>query len=459
MTSGAEPRVDVGRTLDDGAWSGYQKWLVFLTALTIVFDGFDNQLLGVALPTIMKEWGVTRGAFAPVVSLGYLGMMIGGTAAGVAGDRFGRRTALLACMLIFGVTTMAVAAIDSVAWLAALRLLAGIGLGGAMPNAAALVAEYVPRRQRPFAVTLAIVCVPVGAALAGVAAIAALPAVGWRGMFVIGGLVPIVGAAALFTVLPESPRYLARRPHRWPELARLLRRMGHAVDPRASFTDATETTMQSAALRTIFGRELRVDTFALWGAFFSCLLAVYLGFSWLPTILTVAGLSPAVASTGMTAFNLGGVVGALIGGRLLTHYGSRTTMLTMAVGAVLCAFGMSTMTIDRQSSVTAIIVMLTLTGGLINAVQTTMYALAAHVYPTAIRAGGVGTAVAFGRSGAILTGYAGPWALEFRGSESFFWLMSASLVVTCISLALVRRHVPARAQIGAPTPEGARSVR
>ena len=86
--------------------------------------------------------------------------------------------------------------------------------------------------------------------------------------------------------------------------------------------------------------------------------------------------------------------------------------------------------------------MLTLTGGLINAVQTTMYALAAHVYPTAIRAGGVGTAVAFGRLGAILVGYAGPWALEYRGSESFFWLMAGALVVTSLSLATVRRHVP-----------------
>ena len=123
---------------------------------------------------------------------------------------------------------------------------------------------------------------------------------------------------------------------------------------------------------------------------------------------------------------------------------TRGTMLTMAVGAVLCAFGMSRMQIDAGASVTAIIVMLTLTGGLINAVQTTMYALAAHVYPTAVRAGGVGTAVAFGRSGAIVTGYAGPWALEYRGSESFFWLMGAALVVTCISLALVRRHVPPR---------------
>src|SRR5918995_4370221 len=173
--------VDVDRVLNEARWTGYQQWLVFLTALTIVFDGFDNQLLGVALPTIMREWSVGRAAFAPVVSLGYLGMMIGGTLAGYAGDRIGRKNALLGCMLLFGVTTIVIAGVNDVATLGILRLLAGIGLGGAMPNAAALAAEYVPLRQRPFAVTLAIVCVPVGAALAGVAAIAALPAVGWRG--------------------------------------------------------------------------------------------------------------------------------------------------------------------------------------------------------------------------------------------------------------------------------------
>ena len=444
MTANAGTNVDVGRVLDHGRWTAYQQWLIFLTALTIVFDGFDNQLLGVALPTIMRDWNVPRSVFAPVVSLGYLGMMAGGTLAGLVGDRFGRRVALLGCMVLFGVTTLAVAAVNDVAWLAALRLLAGVGLGGAMPNAAALAAEYVPLPQRPFAVTLAIVCVPVGAALAGVAAIAVLPAVGWRGMFVIGGIVPIVAAAVLSRLLPESPRFLARHPHRWPELARLLQRMGHQVDPRASFTDVAESAVKPGALKTIFQGDLRLDTFALWAAFFSCLLSVYLGFSWLPSILTGAGLSPAVANTGMTTFNLGGVVGALIGGRLLTWYGSKVTMVTMAVGAVVCAFVMSTMEITAQSPVAPIIAMLALTGGLINAVQTTMYALAATVYPTPIRAGGVGTAVAFGRSGAIVTGYAGPWALEYRGSQSFFWLMAGSLVVTCIALATVRRHVPAR---------------
>src|SRR4029078_3688420 len=97
--------VDIGRLLDEGRWGGYQKFLVALVALTIVFDGIDNQLLGIVIPTIMKEWGVARSAFAPVVSLGYLGMWTGVLAAGLAGDRLGRRTALLASMVVFGVMT------------------------------------------------------------------------------------------------------------------------------------------------------------------------------------------------------------------------------------------------------------------------------------------------------------------------------------------------------------------
>ena len=439
----SQTAIDVDRVLNEGRWTGYQQWLVFLTALTIISDGFDNQLLGVALPTIMREWSVSRAAFAPVVSLGYFGMTIGGTLAGYAGDRIGRRNALLACMALFGVATVSVVAVNDVWTLGLLRLIAGIGLGGAMPNAAALAAEYVPLRQRPFAVTLAVVCVPLGATLAGVAALAALPVVGWRGLFAIGGVTPIVGAVILIWVMPESPRYLVRHPSRWPELAALLRRMGHAVAAEATFLQPADSPVSRPSLWSIFSREFRIDTFALWAAFFSCLLAVYLGFSWLPTILTGAGLGTAIASGGLTAFNLGGVVGALIGGRMFARFGSRVVMVGMTAGAVVCALVMSRMTITATTAVVPILVMLTLTGGLINAVQTTMYALAAHVYPTAIRASGVGTAVAFGRLGAILVGYAGPWALEYRGSESFFWLMAAALLVTCVSLATVRRHVPA----------------
>jgi MFS transporter, AAHS family, 4-hydroxybenzoate transporter len=435
--------VDVGRTIDDGAWGGYQQWLVFLAALTIIFDGIDNQLLGITIPSIMAEWKVARSAFAPIVALGFLGMMIGGAVAGIAGDRFGRRLALLGSMLLFGLATLAVATASGVAALAVLRFVAGIGLGGAMPNAAALAAEYVPMRRRAIAVTLTIVCVPLGGTLAGLIAIPALPAFGWRALFVLGGIVPIVGALALVPLLPESPRYLATRPQRWDELRRLLRRMGHPIDPAAAFVDRNEKPLTRAPFATIFEPGLRGDTLALWAAFFSCLLSVYLGFSWLPSILTGAGLGASVASTGITVFNLGGVVGAVSGGLLITRFGSRKTMLTITALAIAGALALSLMPLTARTPVSQIIVMLAFTGGMINATQTTMYALAANVYPTAMRATGVGTAVSIGRAGAVLSGYAGPWALGLRGSSSFFGLMAAALCVTFVALAIVKRHVQA----------------
>lgn len=434
------PSADIGQLLDGGGWGGYQRRLVLFTALTIIFDGIDNQLMGVTVPTLMREWSVPRAAFAPVLSLGYLGMMIGGAIAGLAGDRLGRRVALLGSMVVFGATTLAVAFVHDVTALAVLRLLTGVGLGGAIPNAAALAAEYVPKRHRPIAVTVTIVCVPLGATIAGLVAIRALPAYGWRTLFAAGGVLPILAAAAMTQLLPESPRYLARHPRRWPELVRSLARMGHLVPPETTFVDRAEGVGR-ASIRALFAPEFRGDTLALWLAFLSCMLAVYLGFGWVPSMLSGAGFSSSVASGGITAFNLGGVAGALAGGAAIARIGSRASMLMMAVLATASAFLMSTMALTSGAGLLPIIVMLTITGALINGVQTTLYALAAHVYPAAMRATGVGTAASVGRSGAVLSGYVGNWALEYRGPQSFFWVVAISMAICAIALGIVRRHV------------------
>ena len=438
------PLIDVGELIDSRPAGGYQRLLIGLTALTIIFDGIDNQLMGVAIPTIMREWSVARSDFAPVISLGYFGMMVGGAIAGLVGDRLGRRVALLGSMLIFGVMTMAVAVVNDITSLGTLRFLTGLGLGGAIPNAAALAAEYVPARQRPLAVTVTIVCVPLGGTLAGLVAIPALPAFGWRTLFLAGGLAPVVAAVALRWLLPESPRFLARRPDRRQELVRSLVRMGHQVPADAGFIDRSDTNVGRASVATLFRPDFRRDSLGLWTAYFSCLLAVYLGFSWVPSMLTGAGFSSSVASTGITAFNLGGVAGALAGGVCIARWGSRVSMLTMAALAVASAGAMSLMDLSPTSAVLPVIAMLTITGALINGVQTTMYALAAHVYPAAIRATGVGSAVSFGRSGAVLSGYVGAWALESGGAMTFFAVVAVMMASCCMALAVVRRHVEAR---------------
>jgi AAHS family 4-hydroxybenzoate transporter-like MFS transporter len=434
--------VDVGVVLDEGRWSGYQKLLIFGTALAIILDGIDNQLLGNAIPSMMRDWSLPRGAFTTALAAGPLGMMFGGMLGGMLGDRVGRRTALLSSVIAFAALTLAIAMVNGVPMLTLLRFIAGLGLGGAMPNAAALASEYVPRRQRAFAVTLTIVCIPLGGALAAQLSAVVLPTYGWRPLFVLGGIIPIVLALVLFRVLPESPRYLASRPDRWPELRVMLAKAGHNVPADASFVEAgtgKAVTKSRASMRDLFASDYRLDTIGLFGAFFFCLLANYIGILLIPVMLTGAGFAQAFASNALGAWNYGGVVGAIVGALIIQRLGSRITMLTLSGIAIASAFVMAAIPPDPQRSF-QLIVLFVILGGSLNAVQTTMYALAANVYPTEIRGTGIGTAVAVGRIGNVLASYVGMFALD-RGTGAYFMSFAVTMIIVFASLALVRRHI------------------
>jgi AAHS family 4-hydroxybenzoate transporter-like MFS transporter len=435
--------VDVGSLLDQGEWGRVQKLLVALVASTIVIDGIDNQLLGVAVPSIMRDWSVLRSAFAPVLATSMFGMMLGGAIAGLVGDRFGRKVALLGSVAVFGVLTLAASFATGLTMLMTLRFLAALGLGGAMPNAAALSSEFVPRRHRAFAVTLTIVCVPLGGMLAAVLAEYVLPTFGWRALFMIGGVLPLVLGAALVGLLPESPRYLARRPARWSELTRVLNRFGHDLRSDSAFVDATEKATGRVPIAAIFAPAFRRDTLALCGAFFSCLLAVYTCFNWVPSLLAGAGLG-AYSSRGILVFNLGGVLGAISGAAVISRLGSRLTMISMAIGAVVAALALAATPIVAGAAPLPIIALLGVAGCLINAVQTTMFALAAHVYPTSVRATGVGTAVAIGRAGGVASTYAGEWVIAAGGTAWFFGLVAAAMGIVSVALATVTGHIRGR---------------
>ena len=434
--------IDVGALLDDAGWSTYQKLLVVATASTIILDGLDNQLLGAAVPAMMREWALKAPAFVPVQTAGMIGMMIGGAIGGVIGDRLGRRIALIGSVITFGVLTVFVSLSSGIAMLTALRFFAGLGLGGAMPNAAALASEYVPRKQRPFAVTLTIVCIPLGGTLAALVAGRILPQYGWRALFVVGGLIPLVVAAVLFKLLPESPQYLATRRERWPELVALMRRFGHDVSAQSAFVSRGSggEVRARGSIRELFAPQLRRDTLGLCGAFFFCLLAIYVGFSWIVAMLAAAGYTQVDASNALAAFNFGGVGGAIAGAILIQRLGSRVTLLGMSALAVITSLAMAGMAL-RPPLAFSLLAMFTVTGGLLNAVQTTMYALAANVYPTEVRATGVGTAVAVGRIGNVLASYVGAMALDTGGAAAFFTTWAMAMAVVFASLAVVRRHI------------------
>jgi AAHS family 4-hydroxybenzoate transporter-like MFS transporter len=318
-----------------------------------------------------------------------------------------------------------------------LRFIAGLGLGGAMPNGTALASEYVPRRYRPFAVTLALVCIPVGGTVAGLVGAKVLPTLGWRYVFGIGGLLPLVLGVVLIPMLPESPRFMARHRERWDDLRALLARLGHRVPSDVDFTDPNESVAK-ASIGEILAPEFRVDTLALSASFFFCLMGAYAGVMWLPSQLVGIGYTPGNAGYGLTAFNVGGVVGALLAVPLVTKFGSRLTMLGMSASAVLGAVIVSAMAMQEQPYAVAL-AMFFWTGGWINATQTLMYALAANVYPAAVRATGVGTAVAFGRIGSVISAYAGTYASSL---PQLFRILAVTMALVFVSLAAVRRHIP-----------------
>jgi len=434
--------IDAGDLLDRGSWTRYQRLLTALAALAVIFDGFDIQILGFAIPSLMREWHLARASFAPVLALGLAGMSGGSPIAGHLGDRYGRRPALVGCVVLFGVATVATAFVHSLTALAVLRVLTGMGAGGALPNAAALAAELAPLSRRPAAVKLTFLCVPLGGMLGGLIAARVLPLYGWRTLYQIGGALPLAFALVLLWALPESPRFLAQHPANFPELARLLARMGHAVAPGSAFQDRRERKPGGAPLRTLLGPAFARDTAGLWIAFFSCMMCVYLVFGWLPTMLTTQGLDSATASTGLAVFNFGGVLGVLVWSVLMTILGSRGPMLSGALATAGSALAILLIPVQSQPDHTVLLLALGLNGLLVNAVQTSMFALAAHIYPTAVRASGVAYAAGVGRIGGLVSSLFGA-SLIGGGPATYWGALAAAMVCSFAGLAWVRSHFPA----------------
>jgi len=414
---------------------------MILAALAVVCDGYSNQLIGFAIPAIMRDWHAPRSDFGPVLALGLIGMTVGSVVGGRIGDLAGRRPALIGSVFLFGVATLASSFTHTVTMLALCRFLSGLGLGGSLPAASTLIAEVTPRKNRGLAVVLTIVCMPLGGMLAGIVASQILPSAGWKSLFLSGGIAPIALSLVLFFVLPESPYFLVRYPGRRIELIDFLRRSGHHMPDDATFDEVRPQSQRSgASIASLFGPGLTRDTIALWCSFFSCLLAVYLVFSWLPTMLIAQGMSLKAASSALAAYNFGGVLGALCFGALVGSFGSRRLMLSTAFGGAVSALLLVGIGISTHGTQPLLILGIGVHGFFVNATQTALFALAAHVYTADIRATGSAFAIAFGRTGAIMVAYVGSGVIQF-GRPAYLEVLAIAMVFAFAALATVRNHI------------------
>src|SRR6476620_2823294 len=201
--------VQVSRLLDQRGLSSFHYSLIFWSVLLSLIDGYDIAAIAFAAPHLVREWGLKPGALGPVFIASLIGILFGSALFGWVGDRYGRKAALVWSNLLFGVFTLAAAYstnLDQMFWL---RLLAGLGIGGVIPNVVALNAESAPRKLRATLAIIAVGCVPIGGAIPGFVAAALVPQHLWQIIFMSCGIVPIVIALIAQSGMPESIKFMA----------------------------------------------------------------------------------------------------------------------------------------------------------------------------------------------------------------------------------------------------------
>jgi AAHS family 4-hydroxybenzoate transporter-like MFS transporter len=395
--TGQPAALDVRQLLDDRPLSRFQLRIVVICSAIVFLDGFDAQIMGYVAPALRTEFHVERAALGPALSSGLVGMMIGALVFGPVADWLGRKPVLIACPLIFGLGSLLTVTAGSVESLVVFRLLTGLGMGGAMPNTIALTAEYMPRRVRASAVMTMFCGFSIGAAAVGWVAAGLIPSYGWRSVFVVGGILPCIITGVTVAFLPESIRFLLRKPGGEQRAVKHLARIAPDAPLSRGLTFAEEGSRGFVVAR-LFAAGRSWVTVLLWAMFFLNLLDLYFVNSWLPTVMKDVGLPEQRAILITTLFQVGGTVGAIVLGRLLDRQLSfRMLAMTYLAGAA-CVFLIGE---SGTSTVWLIITVFAAGFGVIGA-QTSSNALAAEVYPTAIRSTGVGWALGVGRIGSIL---------------------------------------------------------
>src|SRR3954452_11858360 len=203
--------IDIKSFIDERRISAFQWFLVAMCFFVVVADGMDVAIMGFVTPSILQEWDISRPAFGIVISAAPFGLVIGALVAGPSSDRFGRKIVLVVSVFLFGALTLATAFASSPTEMAILRLLAGMGMGAAMPNASTLLSEYAPLRRRSLMITIMFTGFNLGSAAIGFAAAYLIPQYGWRSVLILGGIVPLLLVPLLILFLPESARLLALR--------------------------------------------------------------------------------------------------------------------------------------------------------------------------------------------------------------------------------------------------------
>jgi AAHS family 4-hydroxybenzoate transporter-like MFS transporter len=435
--------IDVPALIDRQKVSSFQIRTAVLCFAVLLMAGYDLLAIANVGPVLADALHIDRSTLGPIFSAAAFGMMLGGLLFGPLADWLGRRRMIIVSAIVFGLCTLLTVFATTVDGLLVLRFLTGLGLGGALPNTVALVTELVPHRVRATMVTATQAGFAVGAALSGVIVAWLVDAFGWTTVFYLGGIAPLLLTPLLLAILPESIRFLMLRGGSTGAVAAILSR----IDPQLRLTpDAIfaghEESRKGVPMLHLFGEGRALGTTLLWIAGIANLLALNFLANWLPTLVTNAGLAVRQAVLSAVLFHGGGIVGAVVLGRLADLRGAyRVLPIALFVGAVLISLA------GFVGPSLALILVLSLGMGFCIAGSAIgLGAVAGAYYPTYIRATGAGWATGIGDTGSVLSGALGTLLLTAQWSIPAIFLADAFFAL-CAAVAILLMGVSQRRNV------------
>jgi AAHS family 4-hydroxybenzoate transporter-like MFS transporter len=414
-----QPQVQVSRLLDERGLSSLQIKLLIWSFFIVLIDGYDIGAIAFAAPSLVRAWGLKPGELGPVFSASLVGILFGSAIFGWVGDHYGRKAALIGSNLLFGVFTYAAAYatnLDQMFWL---RLLAGLGIGGVIPNVVAINAESAPRHLRATLAIIAVGCVPIGGAIPGFVTATLVPTYGWPILFQIGGIVPVViGIAALFG-LPESIKYMALHESQRRKMEALIAAIcpDFKVPSNARFVIEDEKQFPGFNPAYLFREGLVLITPLLWLLFALNLMGYFFLLSWTPTLLTAAKLPPTTAALAGAVLQVGGTVGALS----LCWWLQRHRFLAITVMFVLAVPVVGSIGFAGLTSQATLLTATFFAGFLVLGIQSGINVVGAMIYPTSLRANGSGWELGIGRIGSIVGPLVGALFVGMPVQELYMW--------------------------------------
>jgi len=425
--------LDVQQFINQHRFSRYQWGILVTCFLLIAIDAYDSVAIGFVVPVLVREWGLTKAAFGPVLSVGVLGLALGALIAGPLFHRTSPKAVIVGSMLLFGVCSLGTMTASSLLSLGAWRFFTGIGVGAAVPGAVTLMYEYAPQRMSAFLVNLIAVGALVGASACGLTAAAAVPAHGWTSIFLIGGVFPIALALFMLATMPQPLQFMVLKGYPSTTIAAVLRR----IAPTANVADDTRFMLPAApeggkaGVAVVLSRRLRMGTAMLWSAYFFGTFAYYLLLGWLPTLVQDMGASLQNSTLITVLLTVGGIFGTFVFGWLMDRFDKNTV--------IACAFvlgGLGVWLVGQQKGDLGWVAMCVFVGGIgLSGALMSMGALAASFYPASGRSTGISWMHGVGRFGGIVGPMAG--ALMLRDGFSLgtvFTVVMGFVLMSAVAL-------------------------